>query len=140
MKIEEDKLFFNETERAKSTGMLVWSSIKDTVYILNVVVEVVGLSSDDFPISKSSIQQICTETRKSRAEAIKSDFQNNVSNIVTVHWDGKLLPGLDVKSSKEECLPVIASFHGIKQLLTVLKLESSFGKHQAKAISTALFD
>jgi len=79
------------------------------------VVEVVGLSSDDFPISKSSIQQICTETRKSRAEAIKSDFQNIHRHNPLPGLNtrvGQLLPGLDIRSSKEECLPVIALFHG----------------------------
>jgi len=115
-------------------------SIRDSVYILNAVVEALGLSSDDFPINKSSIQRIRTETRKSRAEAIKFNFQNNVPDVVTVHWDGKLLPGLDVRSSKEERLPVIASFDDREQLLAVPKLERSTGKHQAKAVATALFD
>src|SRR5215469_7192055 len=76
----------------------------------------------------------------SRAEAIKFNFQNNVPDVVTVHWDGKLLPGLDVRSSKEERLPVIASFDDREQLLAVPKLERSTGKHQAKAVTTALFD
>ncbi|KAK2575365.1 hypothetical protein KPH14_001258, partial [Odynerus spinipes] len=115
-------------------------SIRDSVYILHAVVEALGLSTDDFPINKSSIQRIRTQTRKSRAEAIKTDFQNNVPDVVTVHWDGKLLPGLNVRSSKEERLPIIASFDGREQLLAVLKLESSSGKHQAKAASIALYD
>lgn len=115
-------------------------SIRDSVYILHAVVEALGLCSDDFTINKSSIQRIRTETRKTRAEAIKTDFQNKVPEVVTVHWDGKLLPGLDVRSSKEERLPIIASFDDREQLLAVPKLESSSGKHQAKAVSTALFD
>lgn len=114
-------------------------SIRDSVYILYAVVEALGLNSDDFPINKSSIQRIRTQARKSRAEAIKTDFQNNLPDVVTVHWDGKLLPGLDVRSSKEERLPTLASFDDREQLLAVPKLESS-GKHQAEAISTALFD
>lgn len=115
-------------------------SIRDSVYILHAVVEALGLSSGDFPINKSSIQRIRTQTRKSRAEAIKTAFQNNVPDVITVHWDGKLLPGMDVRSSKEERLPIIASFDDREQLLAVPKLDSSSGKHQAKAISTALFD
>ncbi|XP_036340150.1 uncharacterized protein LOC118749456 [Rhagoletis pomonella] len=78
--------------------------------------------------------------RKHRAESIKSDFQNNMPEVVTVHWDGKLLPGLDVKSSKEERLPIIISFEEKEQLLAVPKLESSSGKEQAKAVSNALND
>jgi len=115
-------------------------SIRDSVYILHAVVEALGLSSDDFPINKSSIQRIRTQMRKSRAEAIKTDFQNNVPDVVTVHWDGKLLPGLNVRVSKEERLPIIVSFDDKEQLLAVPKLESSSGKHQSKAVSTALCD
>ncbi|KAK2706701.1 hypothetical protein QYM36_014668, partial [Artemia franciscana] len=119
-----------------SLGML--NSAYYYIYIRNAVVEALRLSSDDFPVTKSSIQRIRIETRKSRAEA--SDFQNDVTDVVTIHWDGKLLPGLDVQSSKEECMLVIASFHGREQLLAVPKPESSSAKHQAEAISTALFD
>lgn len=115
-------------------------SIRDSVYIIHATVEALGLSCDDFPINKSSIQRIRTQTRKSRAESIKTDFQNNVPDVVTIHWDGKLLPGLNIQSSKEERLPIIASFDDREQLLAVPKLESSSGKHQAKAISAALFN
>lgn len=66
------------------------------------LVEALDLSCGDFPINKSSIQLIRTQSRKDRAESVKSDFLNNVPEIVTVQWDGKLLPGLDVRSSKEE--------------------------------------
>ncbi|GBP65287.1 hypothetical protein EVAR_37136_1 [Eumeta japonica] len=61
-------------------------------------------------------------------------------DIVTVYWDGKLLPGLDVRSSKEERLPIIATFDDREQLLAVPKLESSSGKHRTKTVSNALFD
>lgn len=43
-------------------------------------------------------------------------------------------------SSKEERLPIIASFDDREQLLAVPKLDSSSGKHKAKAVATALFD
>nr|CAH7754826.1 unnamed protein product [Callosobruchus chinensis] len=52
-------------------------------------------------------QRIRTEKRKERAEAIKVDFQNDVPDVVTVHWDGKLLPALDARKSKEERLPIL---------------------------------
>lgn len=115
-------------------------SIRDSVYILQAAVEALGLSCDEFPINKSSIQRIRTQTRKNRAESIRSDFKNNVPEVVTVHWDDKLLPGLDVRSSKEERLPILISFGDKEQLLAVPKLESSSGKDQAKAVSNALSD
>lgn len=115
-------------------------SIRDTVYVLQAVIEALDLNSDEFPINKSSIQRIRTQSRKIRAGTIKTDFQNNVPDVVTVHWDGKLLPGLDIRSLKEERLPILVSFDDREQLLAVPKIESSSGKDQAKAISNALFD
>lgn len=75
-------------------------SIRYCVYIL--VVETLDLSCDEFPINKSSIQCIRIHSRKDKAKAIKLDFQDNLPETVTVHWDGKLLPRVDVRSSKEE--------------------------------------
>ncbi|KAK9729928.1 hypothetical protein QE152_g15616 [Popillia japonica] len=89
------------------------------------VIEALNLSCDDFPINKSSIQRIRTQNRKDRTESIKSDFQNNLPETVTVHWDGKLLPGLDVRSSKEERLPILISLGEKEQLLAAPKLERS---------------
>ncbi|GBP26675.1 hypothetical protein EVAR_23445_1 [Eumeta japonica] len=113
-------------------------SIRDSVYIIQAVVEALDLSCDDFPINISSIQRIRTQSRKDRVESIKSDFQNNM--LETVHWDAKLLPDLDVKSSKEERPLILISFGENEQLLTVRKRESSSGQDQAKAVLNALYD
>ena len=115
-------------------------SIRDSVYILQATVEALGFDFDDYPINKSSIPRIRTQMRRDRAESIKSDFQNNVPEVVTVHWDGKLLPGLNVRSSKEERLPILISFGEKEQLLAVPKLESSSGKDQARSVSNALYE
>ncbi|GBP09739.1 hypothetical protein EVAR_81031_1 [Eumeta japonica] len=169
MKIKEDSLY-QKTERARSTGMLSLPkvpcsekaskrgrknlvtpklvaaldrcqlSIRDSVYILHAVVEALGLNSDDFSLNKSSIPRFRVQVRKTRAETLKSDFQNNLSDIVTVLWVGKLLHVLDVENLKEERLPIIATFDDREQLLAIPKLESSSVNHQAKAVSTAHFD
>lgn len=115
-------------------------SVRDSVYILQAVVEALGLSCEEFSINKSSIQRIRTQMRKERAESIKTDFQNNVPEIVTIHWDGKLLPGLNVTGTKEERLPILISFGEKDQLLAVPKLDSSTGKDQAEAVFNALSD
>lgn len=115
-------------------------SIRDSVYILQATVEALGLNFEDFPINKSSIQRVRTRIRKERAENIKTDFQNNVPEVVTVHWDGKLLPGLNVRSAKEERLPIVITFGDEEQLLSVPKLDNSSGKEQAKAVSRAIKD
>lgn len=115
-------------------------SVRDSVYILQAAIEALGMSLDEYPVNKSSIQRVRSQMRKERAETIKSDFQDHIPDIVTVHWDGKMLPGLDVRSSKEERLPVLISYGKQEQLLAVPKLESSSGKDQAKAVLNALHD
>ena len=72
------------------------------------------------------------------AKDITTDFQDRVPDVITVHWDGKLLPGLDVRSPKEEQLQVLISFEEKDLLLAVPKLDSSSGKAQAKAVLDAL--
>ena len=59
-------------------------SMRDSVYIIifQVTVEALGLSCDDYPINKSSIQRIRTQMRKDRAESIKSDFHNNLPEVL----------------------------------------------------------
>lgn len=115
-------------------------SVRDSVYILEATVEALGLSADNFPINKSSIQRIRTKARKIRAEAIKIDFQNNSPEVVTVHWDGKLLPALNQIKCTEERLPIIITFGNKEQILAVPKLKNSSGTEQAEAVSKALTD
>ncbi|GBP27508.1 hypothetical protein EVAR_14329_1 [Eumeta japonica] len=59
---------------------------------------------------------------------------------MTVHWNVKLVPDLDMISSKEERLPNLIYFGENEQLLAVSKLESSSRQDQAKAGSNALYD
>ncbi|GBN61735.1 hypothetical protein AVEN_34506-1 [Araneus ventricosus] len=94
---------------------------------------------DEFPTSKSSIQRIPTEKLKKRAENIKIDFQNEVPDVVILHWDGKLLPALSARKSKER-LPVVISYGLKKQLLAVPRLDNSTGKEQAQAVRKAILD
>lgn len=110
------------------------------MYIIQAIVEALCLRSGQFSINKSSIQRIRTRMRKPRAENIKIDFKNKAPNVVTIHCDGKLLPGLDIRSWKEERLPIIISYSDKEQLFAVPKLESSSGKHQEIAMRTALSD
>lgn len=115
-------------------------STRDSVFILEATIDALGFNIDEFPISKSSIQRIRTEKRKERAENIKIDFQNEVPDVVTLHWDGKLLPALSARKSKEERLPIVISYGLKEQLIAVPRLENSTGKEQAQAIWKAILD
>jgi len=115
-------------------------SMRDSVFILQATIEALGYNTDEYPISKSSIQQIRTEKRKERAEAIKIDFKNEVPDVVTVHWDGKLLPALNARHCKEERQPIVISYGNKEQLIAVPKLDSYTGKEQAQAVWNAIID
>ncbi|GBP39613.1 hypothetical protein EVAR_26696_1 [Eumeta japonica] len=60
-------------------------SMRNSVYIIEATSEALGLNTDEYSISKSTIQTICTKKRKERAEAIKVDSQNDLPDTVTVH-------------------------------------------------------
>ncbi|GBN15671.1 hypothetical protein AVEN_261218-1 [Araneus ventricosus] len=107
--------------------------MRDSVFILEAIIDVLGCDIDEFPISKSSIQRIRTEKRKERAQNIKIDFQNKVPDLVTLHSDGKLLPALSARKSKEERLPIVISCGFKEQLIAVPRLDNSTGKEQAQA-------
>lgn len=75
--------------------------MQNSVSIIDATIEAHRFNTDEFPMSKSFIQRICTEKQKERAEVIKVDFQTEIPNTVTVYWDGKLLPALDMRKCKE---------------------------------------
>ncbi|GBP84362.1 hypothetical protein EVAR_99261_1 [Eumeta japonica] len=114
--------------------------MRNSVYIIEATIEALGLNTDDYPISKSTIPRICTEKRKEQAEAIKIDFQNDLPDTVTVHWDGKLLPALDMRKCKEERFPIVISYGDKEQLIAVPKLDDSPGSEQAQAVWNAVTD
>ncbi|GBN04125.1 hypothetical protein AVEN_232542-1 [Araneus ventricosus] len=115
-------------------------SMRDSVFILEATIDALGCNIDEFPISKSSIQRIRTEKRRERAENIKIDFQNKVPDVVTLHSDGKLLPALSARKSKEERLPIVISYGLKEQLIAVPRLDNSTGKEQEQAFWKAILD
>lgn len=54
--------------------------------------------------------------RKERAESIKTDYQKTVPKVVSAQWAGKMLPGLNVGSSKEEQLQIIIPYRKKEEL------------------------
>lgn len=58
-------------------------------YVLQAVAETLGLSCDEFLITKTFIKQTPTEMGKKIAKVIKSYLQNHMMEVLTVHRDGK---------------------------------------------------
>ncbi|GBM17021.1 hypothetical protein AVEN_133294-1 [Araneus ventricosus] len=113
-------------------------SVRDSVYIIHAVVEALGHNTEEFIINKSSIHRIRQIKRKESAESMKVAFHNDIPQILTVHWDGKLLPALNVRDATEERQPIIVSFGDREQLIGVPKLQNETGKDQAHAVWIAL--
>ncbi|GBN25646.1 hypothetical protein AVEN_184860-1 [Araneus ventricosus] len=101
-------------------------------------IDVLGCNIDEFPISKSSIQRIRTEKWKEHAKNIKIAFQNEVPDVVTLHWNDKLLPALIARKSKEERLPIVISYGLKEQLIAVSRLDNSTVKEQAQGVWKAI--
>ncbi|GBN00966.1 hypothetical protein AVEN_3380-1 [Araneus ventricosus] len=102
--------------------------MRDSVFILEATIDALGCNTDEFPISKSSIQRIRTEKLKEHAENIRIDFQNKVPDVVTLHWDLKLLPALRARKSKEERFPIVISYGLKEQLIAVPRMDKYAGK------------
>ncbi|GBM80365.1 hypothetical protein AVEN_16459-1 [Araneus ventricosus] len=112
----------------------------NSVLVLEATIDALGCNIDEFPISRSSIQRIRTEKRKERVENIKINFRKEVPDVVILHWDGKLLPALSARKSKEERFPIVISYGLKKQLIAVPRLNNSTGKEQAQAVWKAILD
>ena len=113
-------------------------SVRDSVYVLHAVAEALGHNTDDLVINRSSIHRCRQILRAERAKIIKSKFQEAPPNYVVAHWDGKLLPSLNVRDSSIEHLPIIVSSQNMEQLLGVSKLERSTGEEIATAVYNTL--
>ncbi|GBM07146.1 hypothetical protein AVEN_15403-1 [Araneus ventricosus] len=107
-------------------------SVRDSVYIIHAVLEALGHNTEEFIINKSSIHRIRQIKRKESNESIKVAFENDIPQILTVHWGGKLLPALNVRDSEKERLLIIVSFGDREQLIGVPKLQNAIGKEQAR--------
>lgn len=58
---------------------------------------------------------------------------------MTVHWDGKLVPGL-LRNSKIERIAILVSYNGTSKFLGAPKLPSSSGENIAIAVENALVE
>lgn len=65
-------------------------------------------------------------------------FQENIPNLVTLHWNGKLLPFFNVGDRREERHPVFITHEENEQLIGVLKLLSSSDREKTRAIINAI--
>lgn len=113
-------------------------SVRDSVYIIQATAEALGINVDSLVINKSSIHRCRDALRVERSNKIKTNFQSSIPSYITVHWDGKILPTLNVRDSGIDRLPIVLTSKNQDLLIGIPKLEKSTGKEQANAIYHAL--
>lgn len=113
-------------------------SVRESVYIIQATAEALGHNVDGLVINKSSIHRCRDALRVERANKIKTKFQNSPPSYITVHWDGKILPMLNVRDSGIDRLPIVITSKNVDLLIGVPKLEKSTGQEQANAIYRVL--
>jgi len=81
----------------------------------------------------SSIKRYREKSRMVLTNDIRKTFSTSELNAIVLHWDGKLLSGLNGKETVDR-LPIVITNNGKEQLLDVPKLLKGTSKAQAEAI------
>ena len=85
-----------------------------------------------------SVATIWRHRKKNRVETGKASVEDACrDSVLTVHWDGKLLPTLSGRG-KEDRLPVVISGVDVERILAVPNLPSATGEMQAEAVYQVL--
>jgi len=91
--------------------------------VITPVLQNLGHDPAEYKLSYSSIRRERIKHRQAIAENLKADFRPDV--LLTICWDGKILPDITGKESVDR-LPILVSGVGVDQLLAVPKLSSSW--------------
>lgn len=110
---------------------------RNAAIILGAVSQSLGIPLEKVNICPSTIYRHCKQDRKNIGENIKTNFKP--TSILTVHWDGKLLPEM-TGSAKVERLPVLVTSVDCEQILGVLKLSDLCALGQSEVIFKLLED
>lgn len=111
-------------------------SAREATIILAAAADSFGIPIENINLP-STIYRHRIKNRKIVGENLKKNFKT--SSMLTVHWDGKLLPEM-TGSTKVERLPVIITGLDCEQLFGVPKLNESSAFHRNEVIFELLED
>jgi len=100
--------------------------------------EAVSLDPSNYVINRTSIRNQRNIFRKKYTEKIKENFSKLNTQVITVHWDTKLLH--DITGRPVERLSIIGTSTNIEQLLGVPEIPAATGNEVASAIYDTLED
>lgn len=107
------------------------------VYIIEATAEALGYDVNSLVINESSVHRCRDTLRIERTDTIKNKFQNYLSNYLTMHWNRKILPTLNVRDSSIDRSPIVITSKNTDLLIGIPKLEKSTGQEQANAVYCA---
>ncbi|CAH0389126.1 unnamed protein product [Bemisia tabaci] len=112
---------------------------RNAVHIIIAIIEALGLDPSLYAINKASFQRVRNKLREKRALKLKENFQGENLELITLHWDGKLMKQL-LGPDKCDRLAIIITSGDIEQILSIPEVLSSTGRDQADAIFEHLVD
>lgn len=107
------------------------TSSRSGTHILAAAAVGLGYELDEVVLSHSTVHRTRENVQRKMAEQLKKNLQ--LSQQITVHWDGKLLLDLDSRK-KVERLPIIVSGSDSEQLLGIPKLDDGSASTTATTI------
>lgn len=109
-------------------------SERDSLHLIMAFMEAVSLDPSTFVINRTSIRRQRSYFRKVYTEKIKENFSKLNTQVMTLHWDTKLLNNLT--GEPVERLSIIGTSTNIEQLLGVPEIPDATGNE----IASALYD
>jgi len=113
-------------------------SERDCLHLIMAFMEAVSLDPSNYVINRTSIRNQRNIFRKKYTEKIKENFSKLNAQVITVHWDTKLLH--DITGRPVERLSIIGTSTNIEQLLGVPEIPAATGNEVASAIYDTLED
>ena len=115
-------------------------SKKNAPHLLVAIAEAYSVDVKNKIINETSVHEARQKYRQERYDIIKNLVPEIFSNAATtIHWDGKMLPGI-LRNESSERLAIIITSNGVEQLLGVPAISRSTGQHQAAAVFEHLVD
>lgn len=106
-------------------------SSKKAAKILAAALRAFGGDISQTNINESTIRRQRDKHRASSAEKVRESFSPDP--ILTLHWDGKMLPSLGSNDTKER-LAIVVTGVRTKQMLAAPELPNGSGKAIAEAV------
>ncbi|KYM96046.1 Chondroitin proteoglycan-2 [Cyphomyrmex costatus] len=101
------------------------------VMLTGSIIRSLGLNVNDYVFSKTTFLRERKAHRERMSQQLKTNLK--VGKLLVIHWDGKLLTGVDGRG-KFDRLPIVLTSRGTEQLLGAPALDAAKGIDMASAI------